>query len=155
MNPAQEFSLVVGLGLLFVTSCGDPTPVGIPIPPAAIVVRGTVVGQGGEVLPLAQVESWAIISRPGGSNSDQFAQCKGQRESDISRATSDSLGQFVATVPVANDVLYFCLVVRVQPPSGSTFVPTGIALDSQRVRVPGLPPRDTLRVQVVLSTSAQ
>ena len=152
---ARQILLLAAAVLPCAVSCGDPTPVGVPVPPAAIVVRGTVVGIAGESLSPAVVESWAIVARPGGSNSDQFAGCQGQREADVTRATTDALGRFSSTVPVPSDVAVFCLAVRVQPPSGSTYLPTAIALDSLRIRIPGLPPRDTLRVQLVLETVPQ
>jgi len=133
-------------------ACGDDAPVGIPYPPAAILVRGTVIDADADPVQNAGIATWALVWRdflvaPG---PESVGGCHGRRESLIFADTTDAAGRFSVPMEVPSDVAIFCIVLEIAPTDGRPRL--AFAFDSLRLRVraPSTPPSDTFRVHVVL-----
>jgi hypothetical protein len=144
--------LVGALILAGLLACGDDAPVGIPYPPASVLVRGTISDTDADPVVAASVTAWALVWRdflvPPGPES--VGGCNGRRESLIMADTTDASGRFSIPMEVPSDVVTICIVLQVEVPGWRS--PMTFTFDSLRLRIraPSDPPRDTVRVDVII-----
>ena len=143
---------IVALTLLSLMACGDDAPVGIPYPPATVLIRGSITDADADPVVAATVTAWALVWRdflvPPGP--ETIGGCNGRRESGIVADTTDASGRFGVPMDVPSDVATICVVLRVEGPGSRA--PMTFTFDSLRLRIraPSDPPRDTLRVDIIL-----
>lgn len=143
---------VAALIVLSLLACGDDAPVGIPYPPAAILVRGTITDTHADPVEAATVVAWALVWRdflvPPGP--EAVGGCSGRNESLPVTDTTDAAGRFGIVMEVPSDVPTICVALKVEVPGRPS--PLTFTFDSLRLRIraPSNPPRDTLRVDIIV-----